>query len=788
YTITVTNTGNVTLSNVNVTDPLTGFNQTIASLGPDGVATFTTTYTVAQADLDNGSVLNVATATGEDPDGDPVGPEDPTDGEVTTPGTQVPAFTLVKALTGINGDAATTSYSAVGDELEYTITVTNTGNVTLSDIEVEDALTGLSETIASLVPGAMETFITIYTITPADLENGSFVNTATAAGEGPNGDTVEPDDPATVTVMADPPVIEANDDDFGPVNGYDGGTTPSVLDNDTLNGDPVDPDDVTLAEVNPDPDSPLTLNPDGTVTVAPGTPVGDYTLEYTICEILNPDNCSTATVTITVTPAPIAANDDGFGPVNGTDGGTTPSVLDNDTLNGDPVDPDDITLNVGGDEVTAPVPFIDEEGTPVPGVVLNPNGTVTVSRGTPAGEYTLDYTICEELNPDNCSDPATVTVVVEAAPIEANDDDLGPVNGADGGTTPSVLDNDTLNGDPVDPDDITLTPGTPTDSDGNPTDNLTMNPDGTITVSPETPAGTYEFPYTICELVNPDNCSTATVTITVVDPPTVEDAERVTTPETPVTIPITDIVTPGTDGNPSITFPDTPEHFTATVDGDGNIIVTPGPDAPVGVPVEIPFEVEDEYGNKIAGVIVITVEAGMEANDDVAQVQSGGNTTIPVLSNDVAGTSLIDPATLRIVSPPANGTVTVNPDGTITYNSHTGFTGEDTFTYEVADENGNLSTATVTVTVTPRPLKIPNVFTPNGDGRNDVFEIVGIEGFDRIELTIVNRWGNEVYRNTNYQNNWNGQGLNEGTYYYMITTHVGAVRESHKGWVLIKRL
>ncbi|MCH7415930.1 hypothetical protein MM213_20715, partial [Belliella sp. R4-6] len=142
---------------------------------------------------------------------------------------------------------------------------------------------------------------------------------------------------ATVTVTVTAPAIEANDDDFGPINGTTGGTVPgNVLDNDTLNGDPVNPDDVILTPINVDPDSPVVINPDGTVTVAPNTPAGDYEVEYSICEVLNPDNCDTATVTVTVTAPGIVANDDDFGPINGTTGGTIPgNVLDNDTLNGD---------------------------------------------------------------------------------------------------------------------------------------------------------------------------------------------------------------------------------------------------------------------------------------------------------------------------------------------------------------------------------------------------------------------------------------------------------------------
>jgi len=81
---------------------------------------------------------------------------------------------------------------------------------------------------------------------------------------------------------------------------------------------------------------------------------------------------------------------------------------------------------------------------------------------------------------------------------------------------------------------------------------------------------------------------------------------------------------------------------------------------------------------------------------------------------------------------------------------------------------------------------IPNVFTPNGDGKNDAFEIVGISAFERISVTIINRWGNEVYRNENYDNSWTGRGLNDGTYYYVIVTYQNGKANTLKGWVLIK--
>ncbi|MFC3975699.1 hypothetical protein ACFOUP_04885, partial [Belliella kenyensis] len=233
---------------------------------------------------------------------------------------------------------------------------------------------------------------------------------------------------ATVTVEAAP--ILANPDDFDSINGRTGGTTASVLINDTLNGAIVNPTDVTLTQVDPDPSSPLTLNANGTITIAANTPAGTYELEYRICEILNPSNCSTAIATVTVEAAPIVANPDDFDSINGRTGGTTASVLINDTLNGTPVNPADVTLSLvdGDSELT-----------------LNANGTITIAPNTPAGTYELEYRICENLNAGNCS-TAIATVTVEAAPILANPDDFDSINGRIGGTTASVLINDTLNG------------------------------------------------------------------------------------------------------------------------------------------------------------------------------------------------------------------------------------------------------------------------------------------------------------------------------------------------------
>lgn len=66
-------------------------------------------------------------------------------------------------------------------------------------------------------------------------------------------------------------------------------------------------------------------------------------------------------------------------------------------------------------------------------------------------------------------------------------------------------------------------------------------------------------------------------------------------------------------------------------------------------------------------------------------------------------------------------------------------------------------------------LFIPNIFTPNGDGANDTFEIKNIHLYPENELVIYNRWGKEVYRKRGYPGDWQAEGLQNGIYYYELS-------------------
>jgi hypothetical protein len=88
-----------------------------------------------------------------------------------------------------------------------------------------------------------------------------------------------------------------------------------------------------------------------------------------------------------------------------------------------------------------------------------------------------------------------------------------------------------------------------------------------------------------------------------------------------------------------------------------------------------------------------------DAVNDSASTSQGQSVTIPVLVNDSDPEN--DPFSITGTTPPANGSIVVNADGTITYTPNSGFSGQDTFTYTISDGSGGTDTATVTVNVAP---------------------------------------------------------------------------------------
>jgi gliding motility-associated-like protein len=86
----------------------------------------------------------------------------------------------------------------------------------------------------------------------------------------------------------------------------------------------------------------------------------------------------------------------------------------------------------------------------------------------------------------------------------------------------------------------------------------------------------------------------------------------------------------------------------------------------------------------------------------------------------------------------------------------------------IEKEGGNESWSNAVGMEFTHPIIVPNVFTPNGDGYNQYFFIPKIELYEDAELTVVDRWGKSVYKATGYKNDWDGDDLSTGVYYYVL--------------------
>ncbi|MAS03280.1 MAG: hypothetical protein CL534_01030, partial [Ahrensia sp.] len=354
---------------------------------------------------------------------------------------------------------------------------------------------------------------------------------------------------------------------------------------------------------------------------------------------------------------------------------TNIDVLANDS------DADGDTLTIDGTPTA-------EHGT----VTVNPDGTLNY---TPDADFNGSDTITYSVSDGN-GGTATGTVVVTVTPV--ND---GPVASDDAYTTTagSALTNLDVLANDSDPEGDTLSiEGTPTAANGT----VTVNADGTINYTPDAGfVGTDEISYVVTD--GNGGSATATATITVergnVAPVTAADAFE-TAEDT--ALENLDILGNDVDGDGdtlSLDATPTAEHGTVSVNPDGTINYTP--DADFNGADTITYQVSDGHGGTAAGSVAITVTPVNDApiaNDDAYTTTAGtGLTNLDVLANDS------DPEgdTLVIDGTPtaANGTVSVNADGTLNYDPNAGFVGVDQITYVVSDGNNGTATGIAEITV-----------------------------------------------------------------------------------------
>ncbi|WP_199885809.1 T9SS type B sorting domain-containing protein, partial [Flavobacterium bizetiae] len=601
----------------------------------------------------------------------------------------------------------------VANDDSYTATpgttvATTVGNVTANDKLNGVDVTALNTTVTAITTGPLSIDASgVLTLDPNTV-SGTYTITYQICEKGANPVNC---DTAEATVVVGKSSIIASGETTLPINGSIGGTTTSLIKNVTLNGDPAviknSNGGVILTSVNVP--TGLTLNPDGTVTVKPGTPIGNYEIEYSICEYLNPTtNCVTVKSYVPVTGGVLHANNDNAGTVDTSKGqNSTTSIFDNDILNGSKLNPADVVLTT----------IVSN-----PNLILLANGTIEIKPGTPTGNYELTYQICEALNPTiNCSQAVAKISVVNNPPITPliqlviNNDGVVNVDGINGALEfINVLDNDLVKGLPVNPAEIVLS--------NTPNPYFEFNSDGTVNVKPNTPGGSYSLTYQVCEKANQTNCGTATLSVFV---------------EVPSIAIIKTAVFNDEDGSG---FANAGETITYKfkVTNTGNVPLT-------GVTVADP----------LPGVLVSGQAISLNVNESD---EHNFTATYKITQSDINKGSVSNQASVQARS--AKGVVVD----------------------DLSDDENETGDKPTVLGLNGCEIKVFNAFSPNGDNLNSRFYIRGLECYPDNTVEIYNRWGVLVYDINNYNNEdrafkgfsegrttvKQSEGLPVGTYFYIL--------------------
>jgi gliding motility-associated-like protein len=172
-------------------------------------------------------------------------------------------------------------------------------------------------------------------------------------------------------------------------------------------------------------------------------------------------------------------------------------------------------------------------------------------------------------------------------------------------------------------------------------------------------------------------------------------------------------------------------------------------------------------------------------NDNATTAKATKVNITPILNDTVFNM----PAEIIILTQPKGGTIQYDPETKIVtyYPEGPECVGVDTFTYALVTIGGR-DTAYIKVEVMCDEVVVFSGFSPNNDGVNDKFTVLGLEKYPNNKLFVFNRFGNQVFSADNYQNQWDGtqDGVSapDGTYFYVLDLGNG---KKMSGYVQIHR-
>ena len=600
-------------------------------------------------------------------------------------GTGSLTVTPVTPLTVPNGiTGGTTSSVLTGVRLNGNV-VTNTNSVTISFSGLPAGVTTDTQGRIVVLAGtpATSTLVTYKVCEKLNPTNCQTVTSTLVIGTGSL--TVTPVTPLTVP------------------NGISGGTTSSVLTGVRLNGNVVTNTNSVTITFSGLPAG-VTTDTQGRIVIPAGTPATSTLVTYKVCEKQNPTNCQTVTSTLVIGTGSLTVTPTTLTHPNGTQGGTTTgTVLTGVKINGNPVNTASVTITWNS------LP---------PNATGNASGTVTIAPNTPAGTYTISYTVCERLNGNSNCQSVTSQITIGGGSLTATPTNLTHPNGTQGGTTTgTVLTGVKINGNPVNTASVTITWNSLPP-------NATGNASGTVTIAPNTPAGTYTISYTVCERLNGNsNCQSVTSQITIgggslTATPTNLIVANGATGGTSVNNVLTGVTINGNPVNTNsvtITWNSLPPGFTGTNSGT----VTVPANTPAGTYTVSYTVCERLNQNNNCKTVTSTIIVG---NGNMIVVPTpitvpngtiGGTSTPSVLTGVVLnGNSNPAPNTVSITWNTLPPRATGNNDGTVNVAPNTP-AGTYTVSYTICEalNSGHCTTVTSTITIGGGALTVTPVTT-----------------------------------------------------------------------------
>ncbi|MCC5938711.1 MAG: gliding motility-associated C-terminal domain-containing protein [Lunatimonas sp.] len=433
-------------------------------------------------------------------------------------------------------------------------------------------------------------------------------------------------------------------------------------------------------------------------------------------------------ILIEVLVAPIIANDDEFGPLKGFQENTL-NLSENDRFMDRSILPGEVSYQVTS--------ILDENGveTTLP-ATFDEDGNLKLPVGSPAGTYTVEYQICQANVPDNCSKAiASIWIGAINLGLEKRVDRQRAVEGEILTFQISVTNNS-----PFELDDIKLEDFLP---DGLLFLSATINP-------------TSNYIWILDRLGIQEKFEVSFDAIAVTNGTFVNEI-NVTAADYQGSAASPQIIVRARESDLSITKSVTLEEVS---DGDEFfyqvIIQNSGIDEGTNVTI---------FDRLPVGVKFIGWEYESSTSEVIPALSGSEPTLTWTVQHFPVNASLI--IRLRVIAL-AHGT----------------FTNEAWVTSDINDPNPSNNESQVSKKI--NRLFIPNVIKPDNDGKNDTFVIRADHKFDKTELVIFNRWGDPVYESNDYQNDWDAEGLNSGTYYYQVSGNLPSGEKIlYKGWVQV---